>query len=424
MKFPLSTSGAKLSSRSGIVELMEDLGQAMSGAPGNFIMMGGGNPAAIPGIQSIWRARLREILDDGPACDRMLVNYDGPAGNSRFRAAFAAALSRHYGWHLGPENIAVTCGGQTAFFFLFNMLAGRFDDGSVRRIVLPLVPEYIGYGNQGVHEQIFQSFLPRIDRLDKHRFKYKVDFDRLALGSDAAAICLSRPTNPTGNVLPDEEVTRRAGMAREQGIPLIIDNAYGAPFPNAVFEDISPFRNEDVILTFSLSKLGLPGTRTGIIVAEKSVVEQVSAMTSVVGLANNNIGQALTLPLLENDELIRLGAEIIRPYYLEKSRRAQEIVEERFGDAFPYAVHRSEGAFFLWIWFPELPITSRQLYERLKQRRVLVIPGEYFFYAIEEPWPHSTQCIRMTFSQSEEVVREGVEILAEELTALHNGTGF
>jgi valine--pyruvate aminotransferase len=99
-------------------------------------------------------------------------------------------------------------------------------------------------------------------------------------------------------------------------------------------------------------------------------------------------------------------------------------VRAEFGDAFPYRIHSSEGAFFLWLWFPELPIASRELYERLKARGVLIVPGEYFFYGLDgegrsTAWPHATQCVRMTFSQSAETIAAGVAIMADELRRVH-----
>ena len=39
---------------------------------------------------------------------------------------------------------------ESAFFYLFNMLAGEFSDGTMGRILLPLAPEYIGYADQGL----------------------------------------------------------------------------------------------------------------------------------------------------------------------------------------------------------------------------------------------------------------------------------
>jgi len=68
---------------------------------------------------------------------------------------------------------------------------------------------------------------------------------------------------------------------------------------------------------------------------------------------------------------------------------------------------------FLWLWFKDLPITSQELYERLKERRVIVVPGHYFFPGLNEEWRHKHECIRMTYSQDEETVREGIRIIGE-----------
>ena len=83
-----------------------------------------------------------------------------------------------------------------------------------------------------------------------------------------------------------------------------------------------------------------------------------------------------------------------------------------------YQVHVSEGALFLWLRFPGLPISSAELYERLKARGVLIVPGEYFFYGSHPDVPHQTECIRMTFSMPYDVVRGGIEILAEVIASL------
>ena len=88
------------------------------------------------------------------------------------------------------------------------MLAGRFEDGQRKKILLPLVPEYIGYADQGVDPDLFRSGRPTLEFIDDHTFKYHIDFDRLEVTEEIAAICVSRPTNPTGNVLTDSEIAR------------------------------------------------------------------------------------------------------------------------------------------------------------------------------------------------------------------------
>lgn len=424
--FDYAPLGQRLARPSGIVELMEDLGDALAGdAETPMRMMGGGNPAHIPAMLQLWRRRMAELAANEPLCDRVLANYDPPAGNAAFRRAVARCLRDAYGWDVGIENVAVTPGGQAAFFFLFNLLAGPTPQGP-RQIVFPLTPEYIGYADQGLQAGMFASFRPRIEQDGDRTFKYRIDFDALRLDQRAAAICVSRPTNPTGNVLTDDEVARLRQLAAERQIPLVIDNAYGAPFPHALFVDIRPQWDRDVVLTLSLSKLGLPGTRTGIVVADAPLVRRIAAMTAIVGLANGNVGQALVQPLLESGELLELSQQVIRPFYQRKSELALRLLHEHFRDDFPWAVHRSEGAFFLWLWLPELPIAARELYERLKRRGVLVVPGEYFFFGLppeDDDWPHRRQCLRVTFSQAEETVAAGIEIMADELRRLHASRG-
>ena len=155
-----SAFGQRASRGSGIENLMDDLGNALSGSGPAPLMLGGGNPAHIPEMEAVWNQRLHEILDDPATLRRTLAIYDPPRGNSAVLAALAELLRTELGWEVGPENIAVTPGGQTAFHFLFNLFGGKRPDGSPARILLPLMPEYIGYANQGLKEGMFASQRP------------------------------------------------------------------------------------------------------------------------------------------------------------------------------------------------------------------------------------------------------------------------
>ena len=416
MNYEFSQFGRHLGCGSGIEELMDDLGHALANGGADVKMLGGGQPARIPEINAVWRRRLLEMLEEPGGLDRALTSYDPPRGNPRFLEAVAGLLRRSFGWDIGPDNVAVTCGGQTAFYFLFNLLAGPLADGTRRKILLPLVPEYIGYANQGVAGGLFRAIPPLIEKTGPHEFKYRVDFDKLEVTPDIAAICASRPTNPTGNVLTNEEIARLSALAAAHGIPLILDNAYGAPFPGIIFTDVSPYWAEHVILTLSLSKIGLPGTRTGIVIGPPAIIRALGSMSAIIGLANPNIGQQIILPLLESGDILRLSRDVVKPFYAEKCRLARQAAVEEFGDTFEWYMHRSEGALFLWLWFPGLPITACQLYERLKQRGVLVVSGHYFFFGDHTPdWPHRHECLRVSYAMDVATVRDGLRIIAEEV---------
>ncbi|HUX11722.1 MAG TPA: valine--pyruvate transaminase [Spirochaetia bacterium] len=409
-----SLFGEKLSAHSGILELMQDLGEALD-QPGKICMLGGGNPAHLPEVNALWRRRMTEILANADEFEHMVADYDSPKGKHSFLTAVASLLEQEYGWDIGPENVAVTNGSQSAFFYLFNMFAGGYPDGRSRQILCPVIPEYVGYADQGVHSGMFRGTIPFIEELPPHRFKYRVNFDRVAIDDQIGAICVSRPTNPTGNVVTDEEIARLSAVARERGIPLLVDNAYGMPFPGIIFTDASPVWEPGIVLSMSLSKLGLPSVRTGIIVADPDIVSRLAGVNAVVSLANGSLGQVLTRPMFEDGSILSLARDVIRPFYRARAALAQQWVDEFFGDNFDYAVHVCEGSIFLWIWFRNLTISTKELYRRLKARGVIVVPGEYFFFGIDDEWPHSRQCIRVNYCHNSEAVREGISIIGEEV---------
>ncbi|OED68186.1 valine--pyruvate transaminase [Vibrio tasmaniensis ZS-17] len=406
-----SKFGEKFNRYSGITRLMDDLNDGLR-TPG-AIMLGGGNPAAIPAMLDYFNQASADMLASGELI-AALANYDGPQGKDSFIKSLAAMLKETYGWDISEKNISLTNGSQSGFFYLFNLLAGQQPDGSHKKILLPIAPEYIGYGDAGIDDDIFISYHPEIELLENRQFKYHVDFEQLKVDDSVAAICASRPTNPTGNVLTDEEVRKLDKLARENNIPLLIDNAYGLPFPNIIFEDVEPFWNENTILCMSLSKLGLPGVRCGIVIASEEVTQALTNMNGIISLAPNSVGPAIANHMIEKDDLLRLSSEVIKPFYKDKSLRAVELLQEAIDDP-RFRIHKPEGAIFLWLWFDELPITTMELYDRLKARGVLIVPGEYFFIGQEDEWDHAHQCLRMNYVQDDEAMQKGINIIAEEV---------
>lgn len=409
----LSKLGDRLAKTSGISRLMDDLGTVHTG---NLCMLGGGNPAHIPEVQRHFHRAAEQLLATDGRFQKAVGEYDPPQGSFAFIEAVAALLKEQFGWDIGPQNIALTNGSQSAFFILFNIFAGPATNGADRKILLPLTPEYIGYADVGLTEDIFIANRPQIEHLGDRFFKYKVDFDKLQVTEDIGAICVSRPTNPTGNVLTDCEISKLDAIARNKGVPLIIDNAYGTPFPNIIFTDAKPHFNENTVVCMSLSKLGLPAARTGIIIADPSIIRLVAQANAVMNLAPGGIGPALAAGMISSHDIIALSRDVIRPFYKAKADFAIEIIRTELADT-DYHIHTPQGAIFLWLWLPDLPITCEQLYERLKRRGVIVVPGNFFFPGLAGDWKHKHECIRINYSANAAVVEKGIRVLAEEIKA-------
>ncbi|MGO3634470.1 MAG: valine--pyruvate transaminase [Moraxellaceae bacterium] len=441
MKF--SKFGQKFTQPTGISQLMDDLGDALkSDQPVN--MLGGGNPAKIDAVNELFLETYKALGNDNDAgvpnssAIISMANYSNPQGDAAFIEALVGFFNRHYDWNLTSENIALTNGSQNAFFYLFNLFGGAFADESNqdktsesidKSILLPLTPEYIGYSDVHVEGQHFTAVLPHIDEVthdgEDGFFKYRVDFDALenlpALQEGRiGAICCSRPTNPTGNVLTDDEMAHLAEIAKRYDIPLIIDNAYGMPFPNIIYSDVNLTWDDNTILCFSLSKIGLPGMRTGIIVAAPEVIAAVSSMNAVVNLAPTRFGAAIATPLVKDDRIKQLSDDDIKPFYQQQANLAVKLLKEALGD-YPLMIHKPEGAIFLWLWFKDLPISTLELYERLKEKGTLIVPSQYFFPGVDvSDYQHAHECVRMSIAADEQTLTDGIKVIGEVVRELYD----
>jgi valine--pyruvate aminotransferase len=209
-------------------------------------------------------------------------------------------------------------------------------------------------------------------------------------------------------------------MAAAQGVPLLVDAAYGSPFPGIVFTDGGIDWSDNLILTWSLSKIGLPAVRTGIVVASEEVIHKLATVNAVISLATSGIGQTLVAPLFADGSITRLARETVRPFY--QARRDHFITE--LGKAFAgsgvdWRLHECQGGFFVWLWFPRLLASATEVYRAARARGVFVTPGEAFFTGpapeLLAAWPHHRQCLRLNYADTVGDIPRGLAILAEEI---------
>ena len=400
----------------GIVNLMEDLGEAINVNP-DLLFMGGGNPARIPEFEQRVADHLGRIVNNPAALHKLIGAYQSPRGSEEFIDALVKFFHRQCGWTLSKNNIAISNGSQSAFFILINMLVGTAN-GESRRVCYPVMPEYLGYSDQGLVKDCSVGIRPRVDLLEDDFFKYRVNQTALGEAENISAYCISRPTNPSGNIISEDELDHIAGLAKKNDAYLIVDCAYGNPFPGVVYDPVAPRWHDNSIYVLSLSKLGMPGVRTGIVVAPEEVIEEFVKINTVISLANGNLGPALATSLLKSAEMPDICGRILLPFYRAKRDLAVAEVQKQLKGV-PCRIHKPEGAFFLWLCLENLPITSMALYERLKKKNVLIMPGEHFFFGLTEEWEHARQCIRLTYCQDNDVLVKAIALLGEELRDIY-----
>lgn len=112
-----SDFGRRFTRQSAILQLMDDLGKALSQG-GQVNMLGGGNPARIPEVNAVFAEVLRGLTaqDDCAAAVENIGNYSEPQGDRAFLDELAAFFRKQYGWPVTADHIALTNGSQNAFF--------------------------------------------------------------------------------------------------------------------------------------------------------------------------------------------------------------------------------------------------------------------------------------------------------------------
>jgi valine--pyruvate aminotransferase len=421
----LSPIGTQMSNLSGVRAIMKDIQETLAAEKGReFINLSAGNPVILPEIEQMWRDYTHELLDS-PDYGEVVCRYGSSQGYQPLIDAIVNDFNHRYGLDLTPENVLITPGSQSLYFYAINAFGGQTPGGQMKQVVLPLSPDYTGYGGMAIVPESVIAYKPMLD-LDaaNHSFKYRPDFSQLQIGEDTGCVLFSRPCNPTGNVLTDEEVQKIANLAANYNAPVLIDSAYAPPFPALNFTEMTPIFGENILHCMSLSKAGLPGERIGIALGSEKFISVLESFQTNMCLHSSRYGQAIAAKAIASGRLADLATTVIRPYYQHKFTVLEAELTKSMPTDLPWYLHRGEGAIFAWMWFQDLPGTDWELYQALKQVGIIVVPGNSFFPGLcEKDWAHKRQCIRISLTASDEDITTAMERLATVVTQMYQGAG-
>lgn len=413
----LSDWGRNLTVLSSVREIMRDIETTLSGVDSReYVNISPGNPEEIEEVSSIWR-RLSIDVSKSKLFQNYICRYSSSRGTDFFIETFLTYMNGTYSLNLKKENVLVASGSQQVFFYLLNLFAGT-RDGTQRKVFFPSSPEYTGYSGMGPGRHFLKSSPPSVQKTGTHRFRYGLGVLPVTL-DDVGIAVLSRPSNPSGNIISKNSVLDLVNVCSSHKIPLVLDCAYSYPFPDLVYKDMDHLFDCGVINVFSASKCGLPGSRLGIAIGPEEIIGEMVSFQSNAALQASTFGQLLLGRAIETGELHRV-IEITKDHYRRNREFAIRVIGECFPDDLPYYLHESDGTFFLWLWFENLPITDKQLYDRLKENKVLVVPGSGFFLGLEEhDFMHKNQCIRISLTEPRLKLERGIKIMASVLKDLY-----
>lgn len=414
MKPALTKIGAQMSNLTGVRAIMKDINETLRANQGQVLYnLSAGNPLILPEVEQLWRDCTADLLASSEYGE-VVCRYGSSQGYAPFISAMVKDFNQRYGLNLTERNILVTAGSQTIYFYAANAYGGYTEDGRLKQIVLPLSPDYTGYGGVSLCPEALIAYKPTLD-IDSanHRFKYRPDFSQLSINENTGCVIFSRPCNPTGNVLTNDEVEKIAALAAPYNVPVLIDSAYAPPFPALNFTDMTPVFADNTIHCMSLSKAGLPGERLGVAIGDEKLLQVLECFQTNSGIHSSRYGQAIAARAIESGALADIAENVIRPFYKSKFDVLESTLEAAMPKNLPWFLHRGEGAIFGWLWLQDLPMTDWEFYQELKKVGVIVVPGSSFFPGLKEEWAHKHQCLRISLTGSDEEITIGMQRLAK-----------
>jgi valine--pyruvate aminotransferase len=249
----LTQIGAQMSNLTGVRAIMKDIIEALRSSAGQeFINLSAGNPLILPEVEQLWRDCTAQLLSSSEYGE-VVCRYGSSQGYAPLIEAIANDFNKRYGLNLSDRNILITPGSQTLYFYAANTFGGYTSSGELKQIVLPLSPDYTGYGGVCLVPKALTAYKPTLD-IDAaaHRFKYRPDFSQLSITENTGCVLFSRPCNPTGNVLAEDEVKKITALAAPYNLPVLIDSAYAPPFPALNFTEMTPVFGDNILHCMSL----------------------------------------------------------------------------------------------------------------------------------------------------------------------------
>lgn len=210
---------------------------------------------------------------------------------------------------------------------------------------------------------------------------------------------LNSPSNPTGKVIPKEDLIRIVAWAREHGILLFSDECYlelgwEAEPVSVLHDDVCGGSYEGIVAVHSLSKRSnLAGYRAAFLAGDADVLGELLEIRKHGGMMTPAPVQAATVAALGDDAHV----EEQRVRYAARRAALRAALE-----AHGFRVEHSEASLYLWVTRDE---ACWETVAHLAELGILVAPGDFYGEA-------GAQFVRVAFTATDERVEAAVKRLA------------
>ncbi len=341
------------------------------------------------------------------AIDMGFTKYTPPAGIPELRQAVARKLRDENGIDYEPEQVVITDGAKQA---LFNLMLSVIDEGD--EVIIP-APYWVTYPEQVKFAGGKPVF---VETKEVKNFTLTVEDIEPAVTEKTKLLILCTPHNPTGAVIPKEELEKIGKFCAERGILIASDECYEKltydGFKHTSIASLSDEIKEITITVNALSKtFAMTGWRVGYAAGPKEIIDAMIKINSQSISNVNSIAQKAAVAALIKPK------DFLKEWITAYDERRRYMVE-RLNEIPGVSCIMPRGAFYA---FPNV----KELLEKggfkddfdladylLERGKIAVVPGTAF---------GAPGYLRLSYATSMENIEEGLKRFKEAVLERLNG---
>ncbi len=228
---------------------------------------------------------------DVPACvnqatlDALNCNatcYTHSLGDIRLRQAIARYHADTYNTNVDLGQILVTSGTSPAMLLLFSVLVNPGDE------VIISDPHYACYANF-IH--YVQGIPVTVPVFEEEGFVFTPDAIEAKITPKTRAIFINSPSNPTGNVIPEDRMQEIVALAKKHDLYIISDEIYHGLVYEGKEHSVLEFTSKAFVLNGFSKLFAMTGLRLGYLIAPFAFVRSLQILQQNFFICANSVAQ-------------------------------------------------------------------------------------------------------------------------------------
>ncbi len=337
------------------------------------------------------------IAEGKNALDQGWTHYGPTQGYPELRQSIARHISQTRGITAGPEHVCVVPGGKPILFFPMLALLDVGDEVIYPNPGFPIYESMIGFcGAKPVP-------IPLVEDRD---FSFDLNILKDSITDKTKMLILNSPQNPTGGVIPADDIRAIADMVRDRDIIVLSDEIYSRIYYGERPLSIAslPGMQEKTIILDGFSKIyAMTGWRLGYGVMPVWLVDAVNKL-----MVNSN---SCTASFTQRAGIAALdGPQDEAEAMVEEFTKRREIFIDGLNTLPGFRCRKPQGAFYAFPNITGTGRTSRQLADELLYEAGVACLSGPSFGSFGEGY------LRFSYANSQDNLREAVERIRKHLT--------